>query len=290
MKIKNITNPKSSFKFFRPPKLFKLSVSWAISLFKYCINRKRFLFISPPFFTNQLIFDSQNKSMFSVAIRNPVDLFTTHQIYLNCDYDLGKLTRGKEIEHLYQDIKDSGAHPLIIDCGANIGLASKYFSQTYPSAKIIAIEPDKANIQQAKFNNDSFNVSFLEAAIASTEARGDLIDPGLGNNAFRVAESSDGNLNMFSVNSIIKDAEEKHLQPFIIKIDIEGFESELFSRNTEWIEKFPVLIIELHDWMFPKEKNSHAFLNAISKLDRDFVYYGENIFSISNSINLLSSP
>ena len=89
---------------------------------------------------------------------------------------------------------------------------------------------------------------------------------------------------MLSINSLVKDAESKKLQPFIIKIDIEGFESELFSQNTEWIDRFPVLIIELHDWVRPKEKTSLTFLNAISKLDRDFVYVKENIFSISNRI------
>ena len=37
----------------------------------------------------------------------------------------------------------------------------------------------------------------------------------------------------------------------LIKIDIEGGESELFEKNIEWIEKFPLIIIELHDWMLP---------------------------------------
>ncbi|WP_181320450.1 FkbM family methyltransferase [Nitrosospira sp. Nsp2] len=184
----------------------------------------------------------------------------------------------------YQTLESKGISPLIVDCGANIGLATKYFSQTYPFASIIAIEPDKANIQQARINNASQSVEFYEAAVASTDTRGTLIDVGLGNNAFQVAANPTGNLTMRSINSIIKDAESKKLEPFIIKIDIEGFESELFSKNTEWIDRFPVLIIELHDWMLPKERTSLTFLAAISKLDRDFVYVKENIFSISNRI------
>ena len=72
--------------------------------------------------------------------------------------------------------------------------------------------------------------------------------------------------------------------PFIIKIDIEGFEEDLFSKNLEWVDLFPLLIIELHDWMLPKSSNSKNFLQAISKLNRDFVYIGENIFSISNTL------
>jgi len=63
--------------------------------------------------------------------------------------------------------------------------------------------------------------------------------------------------------------------------DIEGFESDLFSTNTDWIKKVTVLVVELHDWMIPNSANSHNFL-AISAESRDFVVYGENIFSIRN--------
>ncbi len=38
-----------------------------------------------------------------------------------------------------------------------------------------------------------------------------------------------------------------------IKIDIAGFEEDLFSKCTEWIDAFPVLMVELHDGMLPGE-------------------------------------
>ena len=70
--------------------------------------------------------------------------------------------------------------------------------------------------------------------------------------------------------------------PFIVKIDIEGFESDLFAENTAWVDEFPILIIEMHDWLFPGQGTSSNFLKAIAGLDRDFVYLGENVFSIRN--------
>ena len=68
----------------------------------------------------------------------------------------------------------------------------------------------------------------------------------------------------------------------MVKIDIEGIEQDLFMANTEWIDRFPVIIIELHDWLFPGQRTSSTFLKSIGIRDRDFVYVHENIFSIKN--------
>jgi hypothetical protein len=70
--------------------------------------------------------------------------------------------------------------------------------------------------------------------------------------------------------------------PFIAKVDIEGGEEDLFSGSTEWVSATPVL--ELHDWLLTKSASSRNFLQCISQLDRDFVYIGEDVFSISNTI------
>jgi hypothetical protein len=43
-----------------------------------------------------------------------------------------------------------------------------------------------------------------------------------------------------------------------------------------------VIIIELHDWMLPGTANSQNCLKALSGTNRDFVFYGENVFSIRN--------
>ena len=72
--------------------------------------------------------------------------------------------------------------------------------------------------------------------------------------------------------------------PFIVKVDIEGGEEDLFSGSTEWVSVTPVLIVELHDWLLTKSASSRKFLQCISQLDRDFVYIGEDVFSISNTI------
>jgi hypothetical protein len=97
-----------------------------------------------------------------------------------------------------------------------------------------------------------------------------------------------GETRIISVNHLLEIYNESEYIPFIIKIDIEGFEDELFSANTEWVQKFPILIIELHDWMLPKQGNSSNFLKIISAQNRDFLFFGENVYSIRNDLPLIN--
>jgi hypothetical protein len=68
-----------------------------------------------------------------------------------------------------------------------------------------------------------------------------------------------------------------------VKIDIEGGEKDVFANNTGWVVRTPVVVTELHDWIMPRAGTSLPFLRTVSSLDRDFVYLGEDIFSIDNA-------
>jgi FkbM family methyltransferase len=249
------------------------------------LRNKRFVPISLPFITTQIFYNKFSKEFIKLKIRDHIDYRVVNQIFNNEDYDLEKFQRHKEIKKYYENIVKKNLKPLIIDCGGHIGLASKYFSIIYPHAKIILIKPEIENFNQAKKNNlNNNNVKFLNCAIGSTNTRCKIFNPGIGNWGYRIDKNNQGDGNIISVNKILKELKKKNEIPFIIKIDIEGFENELFSKNTKWIDFFPIIIIELHDWMLPKTSNSRNFLSSISKKNRDFLYSGENIFSIKNKI------
>jgi FkbM family methyltransferase len=46
----------------------------------------------------------------------------------------------------------SGVQPLIIDCGANIGLSTIWHARQFPEARIIAVEPGQSNLEIAAKN------------------------------------------------------------------------------------------------------------------------------------------
>ena len=74
------------------------------------------------------------------------DWFTFDQIFINEDYDLKALKRYPEFEAIYAQFCADGV-PLILDLGANIGLASVYFYHLWPDSKIFAVEPSEENFK-----------------------------------------------------------------------------------------------------------------------------------------------
>ena len=213
---------------------------------------------------------------------SPADVGVFEQIFVAQDYSLGRLRRGRELVQRYEAMLASGKTPIIVDAGANIGASVVYWGIHFPKAQILAIEPDKANFALLRKNTQGLNVILHEAAIGSIEGSASLSDPGEGEWGYRTARDDAGGLPILSMDSLLEGGVAANAAPFTAKIDIEGAEADLFAANTDWVQSFDLLIIELHDWMLPGQGTSRNFLKCIANLDRDFLHIGENIFSIRN--------
>jgi hypothetical protein len=66
----------------------------------------------------------------------------------------------------------------------------------------------------------------------------------------------------------------------LVKIDIEGFESDLFTANTDWLAHVSVVMIEPRDWMLPGQYSSLPFQRALAQRSFELLISGENLFYI----------
>ncbi len=244
--------------------------------------RCRFVRISPNRTGKIYFYDKKNRRIFHVMARDAVDSNTADQIYKNHDYDLTFLLRYDELQEKYDKIVKDGHVPLIVDCGANIGLAARYFAEEFARARVVAIEPSKANCTMIRRNCGHLeNVEVCEAAIGSEAGFVEIDDCEADANSFRtVRTEGQYGIGVITFNDILSGR--ANHEPLIAKIDIEGFEDDLFSSSTEWVSKFPLIIVETHDWMIPGRATSRNFLRVIAEHKRDFVHRGENVFSIAN--------
>jgi len=56
------------------------------------------------------------------------------------------------VDREYAPLNDMEGVRLIVDCGANVGYASAYFSSHFPQARVIAVEPDDQKFEALRRN------------------------------------------------------------------------------------------------------------------------------------------
>ncbi|HTO50084.1 MAG TPA: FkbM family methyltransferase [Burkholderiales bacterium] len=215
------------------------------------------------------------------------DIAALDQVYGARSYDLRGLRRFAEIAAIHREVAARGRRNLILDLGANIGAAARYFAQAWPASHVVAVEPAADNFELLFENTqDLDNTTALLCGIASVPGWLRIVDATAEKWTYRTERAQAQTpqaVRAVTVPELLGEySSDAGYDPFIVKIDIEGAESELFSGNVDWIDRFPVLIIELHDWLFCGQGGSGPFLRAIAARNRDFILAGENVFSIAN--------
>ena len=248
-------------------------------------HKKRFVRLNPFARGKISFFDKKNKQFISLSSRGENDSSTLDEIFSKYGYRLDGMARTDDIYDEYNKIIATGKKPLIIDCGSNIGAVTYFFSHEFPKAKVVGIELEHSNFELAQKNNaNNPNVKTIHAAIGPDKGSVDIANPNETNkDAFQTKLSSKnatGSINMISISNIQELYPDTI--PFITKVDIEGFEGQLFSNNTQWMDGFYLIALEVHDWMLPNQGISKNFLSEHSKLNRDFYLRGDTVFSIKN--------
>ncbi|TDO23141.1 FkbM family methyltransferase [Pedobacter duraquae] len=140
--------------------------------------------------------------------------------------------------------------PLIIDCGANIGLATIYFKLKYPNAQIIAFEPDPNIYAALSANVRSFgfkDVNCENKAVSDVDAMLDFWLEG-GHSGKVVAHTA--NHTSSQVKAVrLKTILQEHEKIEFLKIDIEGHETALIPDLAEELNRVEFLFLEYHSFM-----------------------------------------
>ncbi len=166
---------------------------------------------------------------------------------------------------------------VIVDCGANIGCAAVFFLMKYPSARLIAIEPDQANCDICRRNLRPFGAraTVLRAAVWPSDAplaleRGVFRDGLEWSHQVRPCRPTEA----AEVSGITLD---KLMGQFgleridLLKVDIERGEWELFSDGCQsWLPRVRNIAIELHD-----AACAARFLEALSRYRYELTRQGE---------------
>lgn len=242
--------------FFRHIHRFGLSKGFEIycsnTLLKKGVNSLLFKTISHPIFLR----------------RSTSDIPTFNQVFLNREYEYS-------FEILPQ---------FIIDCGANIGLATVFFKNKYPNAFVVSVEPENSNFEQLKKNTSLYSkIECIKSGIWNKNAILKVEDEfHFGNWGFtckEVFKEDENTVNAISIKEIMNRY--NYPQIDILKIDIEGAELELFNSNfEEWLPFTKVIIIELHDRF--RRGCSKSFFTALNNYDFSLSLHGENLICIQN--------
>ncbi|HVX92967.1 MAG TPA: FkbM family methyltransferase [Candidatus Dojkabacteria bacterium] len=199
-------------------------------------------------------------------------------------------TDKKEFEILQKEIFKNNIYsialknevPLIIDCGAHIGLSIISFKLQYPNSKIIALEPNPIVFPILKHNIEYNRVDGIELIIKAVDTQEgskdfyiDTDQSWLSTGGFK-ANSWQGTMktkaikvNTIDINNVIEQTLTKYQSKTIdlLKIDIEGYEYTIikYLNNKNKFDVIENIIFEYHPINENKFDHLMELLELLSK-------------------------
>jgi FkbM family methyltransferase len=198
------------------------------------------------------------------------------QVWQRREYELSHIARWPAIKGHYNAIAAAGMHPLIIDGGAHIGLASVWFALEFPLAEIIAVEPEAENFAFLERNTAGLRVQCVHGALGDSYGLSRVVDPGEGNWGYRTESTKE------VIGSVVRTPIEDMIgvpsRLLIVKLDIEGAEVDVLRTHKEWLRDAPVVMVEQHCWI---DQNG---LGCLYEAGRVIFQAGENIVSVRGDL------
>lgn len=230
-------------------------------IYRYC----KYYFWYSPF--QRMLTDSKNKQEGEIILFDKI--FFYH-------YGLAFYDTYREIfENNIYEFKTNNPKPIIIDCGANMGLSVLYFSKNYPSAEIIAFEPDETVFPFFEKNILSYNIKNVELfkkAVWTEESELKFYtDNGLGG---RVGVEYENQMPKIIKSVRLKDFLNRPID--MLKIDIEGPECLILKDCEDLLFNINHIFVEYHSF-YDEEQHLDDLLNILKR--QGFRYHLKESFS-----------
>lgn len=209
------------------------------------------------------------------------DHATFFQCIVRDQYAFDGFSQGRQLLDDYHALVKAGKKPLIIDGGGNIGLSTLWFGRLMPAARIVVVEPDERNLAVLRRNVAILGnrVTVVQGGVWDRPTRLHIVNPDSGSAAFRVEElpvDAEGGLRAYSVDELCTIGGGG--DPFIVKLDIEGAQVQVFRSGTDWTQRTRLIALELDDWLMPWKGTSRPFFSALAPQPYDYLIGGEAIF------------
>jgi FkbM family methyltransferase len=157
-------------------------------------------------------------------------LLLLKEIFLSNIYSFTNATDQK-----LKSLQEKGEEGVILDIGANIGIATAYFKCKYPNISLIAIEASPVNYEQLVKNIKNNNLNNITTYNAFVSSKSEQVHfyhnnkkPGSSfGQGFKLKNSPhlvEFVIDTIRINDVIKD-----LKNIVIKIDVEGAEYEILN-------------------------------------------------------------
>ncbi|MEH3128357.1 MAG: FkbM family methyltransferase [Mycolicibacterium neoaurum] len=201
------------------------------------------------------------------------DPFVLAQIFTAHEYDAHPFWMTR-LNMVASEITRAGGVPVIIDAGANVGYSALYLAEHFPDATILAVEPDGACVRLIERN--CAHHPRIRPVHAALWSHGDGVDLSAGDEgswANRVADK--GATPSVTVETLLDGI--AGAVPFIVKLDIEGAESEVCQASPDAIASFACIMIEPHDWMLPGSGGLAPLYEAVAGKKMDTLIRDETL-------------
>lgn len=205
--------------------------------------------------------------------------FRDFKVFYKRPYELIKTYEELFLEEIYR-FQTKSEQPVIIDCGANIGLSSLYFKSIYPNATLHAFEPDAVLFQLLEKNtqvNDFTNTHLHQAAVWIEDTNLSFSSKGSEASHIDLSNQSAHQVKAIRLSSFLSQFE--HVD--FLKMDIEGAEFQVVADCLDGLKKVDHFFLEYHGKV-DQTKQLHTLLQQVESI-------GFNVY-IKMAADQLKSP